>query len=166
MPTTPPRDVQWRTIGGAQVPISPSAGPTLSEGPVLWCFAHTPMGAVMAAHVIPAQMSGTSWRVIVEEQVVAGFGRDMFTSQRASIPQISVKARETGSYAGFSLADYSRDKATVILLVKTGQGGLNTTSVAVRWSGGDWKIEPETGGGLHSTVSPVSRADGFVRWED
>ncbi|MCW7944316.1 hypothetical protein AAW14_20360 [Streptomyces hygroscopicus] len=165
VPRSAPRDVQWRTIGGTQVPTSPSAGPTLSEGPVLWCFAHTPMGAVMAAHVIPAQMSGPNWRTVAEEQVVAGFGRDMFASQRASIPEASVKERETGRYAGFSLADYSRDKATVVLLINTVQGGFNTTSLSVRWSGGDWKIEPGTDGGLHSTVSPVSGADGFVRWE-
>jgi hypothetical protein len=61
-PVQPPTDVTWQPLNGGKIPLSATAGPLLTSGPVLWCFAHTPMGAVMAANVIPRQMSGGDWR--------------------------------------------------------------------------------------------------------
>ncbi len=165
-PDTPPPDLQWREIDGTRAPTSPSAGPRLSDGPVLWCFAHTRTGAVIAAHVIPAQMSGAGWRMAVEQQVMPGYGRDMFVSQRASIPDTRPPGQQAGRYTGFLLSGYSRDEAKVALLVSNAQGAMSTTSVSLRWSGGDWKVEPDPGGGLHSPVTSVGSSAGFVKWGD
>ncbi|MCX4564508.1 hypothetical protein AB0H69_47045 [Streptomyces phaeochromogenes] len=119
----------------------------------------------MAAHVIPAQMTGSGWRAVVDEQVVPGFGRDLFVSQRSSIDDADLKNRQTGGYAGFSVADYNTKNAKVNLLVKSPQGSLVSTTVSVRWSGGDWKVEPRTDGGLHSKVTATGGPGGFVQWE-
>jgi hypothetical protein len=164
IPKAAPADVTWQTVGGSRVPTSASAGPTRSTGPVRWCFARTPMGAVMAAHVIPAQMTGPDWRVVVDEQVVPGFGRDLFVSQRSSIDDTQLKTRQAGSYAGFAVGDYDKESATVKMLVKSPQGSFVSTTVSVRWSGGDWKVEPRTDGGLHSKVTTAGGPDGFVQW--
>ena len=133
---------------------------------MLWCFAHTRTGAVIAAHVIPAQMSGAGWRMAVEQQVMPGYGRDMFVSQRASIPDTRPPGQQAGRYTGFLLSGYSRDEAKVALLVSNAQGAMSTTSVSLRWSGGDWKVEPDPGGGLHSPVTSVGSSAGFVKWGD
>jgi hypothetical protein len=164
-PTAPPRDVRWRTLGGTQVPLSRSAGPTRSNGPLLWCFAHTPMGAVMAAHVIPAQMTAPDWRTVAGQQIVAGFGRDLFVSQRGSLSQADVQTRRNGTYTGFLLSDYTGDSALVDLLIKSPDGRYFHTSVSMSWSGGDWKVKPGSDGGLHSELSSASGPNGYVRWE-
>ncbi|MEU4172835.1 hypothetical protein AB0F46_38875 [Streptomyces sp. NPDC026665] len=163
-PRTAPRDVKWRKLGGAQVPMSSSAGPTRKTGPLLWCFAHTPMGAVMAAHVIPAQMTTRNWRTVVAQQVVPGFSRDLFISQRASIPELDAESRATGEFSGFSLKQYADDTATVQLLVKSSEGLQAATSVSLRWSGGDWKVEPAVDGSLHWGMDFMQTAGGFVMW--
>lgn len=164
-PVSPPSDLRWRTIGGTRVPLSRSAGPTQSSGPVLWCFAHTPMGAIMAAHVIPAQMTSPNWRTVAGQQIVSGFGRDLFVSQRGSISQADMQTRKNGTYAGFLFSNYTADSALVEVLIKSPDGRYFHTSVSMIWSGGDWKVKPGSDGGLHSELASVSGPDGYVRWE-
>ncbi|MFJ2257212.1 hypothetical protein ACIOKD_02520 [Streptomyces sp. NPDC087844] len=164
-PGAPPADLRWRTLGGTRVPVSAAAGPTEKTGPVRWCFAHTPMGAVLAAHVIPAQMTSSDWREVTRDQVVAGFGRDLFVSQRGSFSDARLKTRRNGSYAGFLLADYGSDDATVDVLIKSPDGPYFSTSVRLQWSGGDWKVLPANDGGLHTELTSVGGTDGYVLWK-
>ncbi|MET8948221.1 hypothetical protein ABZX30_32985 [Streptomyces sp. NPDC004542] len=164
-PRTPPADLRWRSLGGTRVPVSAGAGPTQKTGPVLWCFARTPMGAVLAAHVIPAQMTSPDWRAVTRDQVVAGFGRDLFVSQRSSFSDTRLKTRKNGSYAGFLLAEYSSDAATVDVLIKSPGGAYFSTSVRLLWSGGDWKVRPANDGGLHTELTAADGTDGYVLWK-
>jgi hypothetical protein len=164
-PKSPPPDVQWRTIGGTRVPVSATAGPKRSSGAVLWCFAHTPMGAVMAAHVIPSQMTGPHWRTVAEEQIVAGFRRDLFVSQRGSLSDAVLESRKKGTYTGFMVSEYSDTSATVSEIIRSPDGPYFSTEVHLQWSGGDWKVNPVSDGGLHSGMSSVNGTDGFVQWE-
>ena len=167
LPSAPPDDVDWRALGPTRVPVSASAGPTLAQGPVWWCFAHTPAGAVLAAHVIPSQMSGSDWRTIAQEQVVSGRGRDLFVFKRSTVRDdgsgAAADSSSAASYAGFSVPAYSREAAVVELLLKTGQG-YATTSVALRWSGGDWKVRPSDNGALHTPVKAVQGTNGHLMW--
>ncbi|WP_369186664.1 hypothetical protein [Streptomyces sp. R08] len=166
VPTTAPRDISWRTLGVARVPVSASAGPTLIQGPLWWCFAHTPIGAVLAASVIPSQMSGSHWRTVTEEQVVAGQGREMWEFQRGTVQDIDGAAAadtSVASYVGFSVTSYTSSAATVRLLLKSDQGYAATT-ITLRWSGGDWKVLPDGNGALHSPVSSAQSTIGFTLW--
>lgn len=163
-PTAPPPDIDWRPLGGAKIPVSPTAGPLQAHGPVLWCFAHTPLGAVMAAHTIPSHMSGADWRTVTEQQVVAGTPRDIFVAQRSTVPEGQGEAGAVGSYAGFAVTAYSPDEATVRLLIKNGSGGYGSTFVVVQWDGGDWKVRPRTNGALYTSMTSVSGNAGFVMW--
>ncbi|WP_331740230.1 hypothetical protein OG613_45740 (plasmid) [Streptomyces sp. NBC_00015] len=161
----PPVDVRWGTVGGTRVPLSSSSGPTRTTGPVLWCFARTRMGAVMAAHVIPAQMTSANWRAVTRDQVVAGFGRDLYVSQRGSLSQGGLESSRNGTYAGFLLSQFTTTRATVGVLIKSPEGPYFTTSVSLRWSGGDWKVMPGNDGSLHTEMSAASSTDGFVLWK-
>ncbi|RSM96373.1 hypothetical protein DMH25_31755 [Streptomyces sp. WAC 01325] len=124
------------------------------------------MGAVMAAHVISAQMTTRDWRTVVDQQVVPGFNRELFISQRASIPDLDAESRATGKYSGFSIREYREESATVQLLVKSPEGMQLATSVSLRWSDGDWKIEPAADGSLHWGMSVMQTSGGFVTWDD
>ena len=162
-PVRPPDDVTWQPLNGSSVPLSASAGPLRSSGPVMWCYAHTPMGAVMAAHVIPRHMSGKEWRTITDQQVVPGVGRDIFVAMRSSLEDVTPQYTAS-SLAGFVLMSYSPEAATVRLLIRLGPAGLGVTDYALAWSGGDWKVRPLSSGDLHTPVSPVPAATGFVLW--
>ncbi|MGW3283886.1 hypothetical protein ACWDR3_04465 [Streptomyces sp. NPDC001002] len=166
LPQAAPTDVRWRMLGISRVPVSAAAGPTKIEKNLWWCFAHTPTGAALAAHIIPSQMSGSGWRVVTKQQVVAGQGRDLFEFTRATVQDTDVRDSSTSvaSYAGFAVTSYSSEAATVRLLMKGDQGYM-ATAIQLRWSGGDWKVQPnDDDGSLHSPVSSVQGTDGFVLW--
>ncbi|MCF3136854.1 hypothetical protein [Streptomyces olivochromogenes] len=168
LPKAPPKDVSWHTLGITRVPLSASAGPTRTTGTLRWCFARTPLGAVLAAHVIPSQMSGSGWRAAAQQQVVAGHGRDLFVFQRSTVQDID-SGGQTGdtsvaSYAGFSVTSYKSTSASVKLLLR-GEQGYAATTIALRWSGGDWKVLPNGDGSLHTPVTAVQgNTSGYTLW--
>ncbi|MFK3978840.1 hypothetical protein ACI2K4_00540 [Micromonospora sp. NPDC050397] len=162
-PVRAPDDVTWRQLNGAPVPLSRSAGPQMIDGPLLWCFAHTPMGAVMAANVIPRQMSGAGWALVVDQQVANGEGRDIFVAMRSTVPE-TTQQHTVASLAGFSLLSYTPETATVRLLIKSAQV-MVTADYTVVWSGGDWKLRTLPSGDLHTSVMPVANLDGFIVWK-
>lgn len=164
-PSASPEDLRWRSLGMSKVPVSVSAGPVRTSGAVMWCFARTPLGAVLAAHVIPARMSGKDWRAVTDRQIVAGRGRDLFVAQRSTVLESAGNGSAAGTYAGFALGSYSRDAATVQLLIRNGSGGYRTTFVTVTWDGGDWKVQPRTNGSLYTSLTTVTGNNGFTMWE-
>ncbi|MEU3192985.1 hypothetical protein ABZ686_20635 [Streptomyces sp. NPDC006992] len=163
-PTAAPKDVVWKNLDGMHVPTSASVGPTRFDGPVWWCYAHTPMGAVMAAHGILTHMGTEDWRTVAEQQIVPGDGRDTFISQRSGLGRPNLDDEDAGVYSGFLVGSYTRDKVQVRLLIKGAGGGLGATTVTMRWSGGDWKVEPQSDGTLFSASESTVSSGGFVRW--
>ncbi|MEU2721471.1 hypothetical protein ACFW4X_24275 [Streptomyces smyrnaeus] len=163
-PTSPPKDVAWKRLDRTSVPTSPSAGPTRFNGPVWWCYAHTPMGAVMAAHGILSHMSSADWRTVAEQQLVAGDGKKQFISQRATVSQTEVENQEPGVYSGFSVPSYSKKAAEVRLLIKSASGSLSATTVSMRWDGGDWKVKARPNGSLFSSATSAMSNGGYVKW--
>ncbi len=78
-PTAAPADLQLRVENRALIPVSDTFGPAERSGDVWRCFAHTPMGAVMAAQVISTRRVASPYRVAVgQEQLVANTGRETF----------------------------------------------------------------------------------------
>ncbi|MEU3255671.1 hypothetical protein [Streptomyces sp. NPDC006997] len=163
-PTTAPEDVEWRKLVAIMVPVSPSAGPLNTEATMWWCFAHTPTGAVLAAHVIPVQLSGVSWRLVAQQQVVPGAPRDTFVAGKARTSRAVSEDSPVGRFTGYSLESYSGDLATVRLLVTDPLGGYLSTSVSVRWRDGDWKVALRDDGSLYSSVKRQATPDGFTLW--
>ncbi|MGW6507182.1 hypothetical protein ACWGCP_06455 [Streptomyces niveus] len=166
-PTTTPADMRWRDLVSVRVPTSASAGPLHTDGSVWWCFAHTPTGAVLAAHVIPVQLSGTAWRAAAEQQLVPGEPRDTFLAAKAEeageAGETPAAKSDIGRFAGFSLTSYTPESATVRLLVTHPAGGFVSISVSVRWRDGDWKVTPLDDGSLYSSARQA-RPDGFSAW--
>jgi hypothetical protein len=162
-PTRPPADVTWRMLNGANIPVSAGAGPLREYGSLLWCFAHTPMGAVMAANIVSRYMSGNDWKTAVDQQILPGVGRDVFAAKRASITTTN-QQYTANSIAGFTVLSYSPATATVRLLIRQPDNSYVATSLTVVWDNGDWKLEPSPDGQLYTTVSRVADATGFVMW--
>nr|BFE59553.1 hypothetical protein GCM10020063_040790 [Dactylosporangium thailandense] len=164
VPTAPPADVTWRQLNGAPAPLSASAGPVQESGPLLWCFAHTPMGAVMAASVILRQMSGDNWQAVVQQQVVDDGNRRIFELVRSS--QRSGGAQYTASkYAGFLIQSYGPVRALLRLLIEASPGVFGTVEVTVAWDGGDWKVLAQPGGDMYGSPTQVNATGPFVLWK-
>jgi len=163
-PSRPPADITWQPMNGATIPRSATAGPTQKSGTILWCFAHTPMGAVMAASIIPRHMSGADWRVTSDQQLVAGIGRDVFEARRASIttgtPQYTAS-----SQAGFQVVAYSPQTTTIRLLIRQSAADYVSADFTLDWDNGDWKLRPQTTGELYTPVTQVTALAGFVVWK-
>ena len=51
------------------------------------------------------------------------------------------------------------------LLIKNGSGGYGSTFVAVKWDGGDWKVQPESNGSLYTSMTTVMGNAGFIMWK-
>lgn len=165
VPDKAPADVRWRTLGVTRVPVSAASGPTRTDGGMWWCFARTPVGAVLAAHVIPSQLSEKGWQTVVEQQVVPGRGRDLFKFQRSTFEETDNRdAGGSVAYAGFSVISYSASDAKVTLLLRTGSGYAATT-ISLRWNGGDWKLLPSSQGSLHTPVTLAQGPRGHILWE-
>ncbi|MFV2099673.1 hypothetical protein [Micromonospora sp. LOL_024] len=164
LPSESPRDITWQPMNGAQTPLSASAGPMKTTGPLLWCFAHTPMGAVMAAHTISRQMSGHHWRVVSQQQLVPGLGRDYFDAMRASMSDVE-SVQTVNELAGFLVVRYSPSTATVRVLVRQANVVYVSLDYVVDWNGVDWQLRPLRSGGLYTRVHPVVSLVGFVLWD-
>lgn len=168
LPKAAPEDIDWRMIGVVRVPVSAAAGPTHDDGTPWWCFAHTATGAVLAAHVITAQMGESGWRTVAAEQLVPGQPRDMFVFRRSTVgDSVSANTTDTSAvstYVGFSVPSYTGSTARVNLLMRTTQGYAATT-VNLRWDKGDWKIVPFSDGSLYAQVQSVQNTRGYLLWE-
>ncbi|MFG3253227.1 hypothetical protein [Streptomyces sp. NPDC048172] len=161
-PATAPKDVRWRKRGEYMVPLSRTAGPLRTDdADMWWCFARTPIGAVLAAHSIPVQLSGRHWRTAAEQQVVPGEKRDLFINSRAGAG--TTDSTESGRFVGFALDSYSDRAATVRLLLTNPAGGYLATSTSVHWRDGDWKVVLQGDGSLYSPAKQ-GKPDGFVIW--
>ena len=166
IPAAAPSDLTWQPLNGALTPRSASAGPLQTTGPLQWCFAHTPMGAVMAANVIPRHMSGPDWRTVVDQQLVPGFARDYFMAMRESMGEDAVATRSTTTLAGFQVVKYTPKTATIRILARQAEAAYLSVDYTVDWDGVDWKLRPLTVGGLYTNVSPVLSLVGFVLWKE
>ncbi|GAA5003979.1 MULTISPECIES: hypothetical protein [Streptomyces] len=165
-PTSVPKDFTWKADGTGLVPVSKTVGPLKYDGPVWSCFAHTPMGAVLAAHAITDHLSYQGWREVVDRQVVAGPGRDaLIRSRTAEGDKPSSGSQDAGGYAGFTVLSYDKQKTTVMVVVRVpGKDAYGTASVTMRWDDGDWKLAPDADGTVYSGMSQVSGTKGFVTW--
>ncbi|WP_433533061.1 hypothetical protein ACQPYA_14250 [Micromonospora sp. CA-263727] len=165
IPSVAPRDISWQPLNGAQAPRSASAGPLKTTGPLLWCFANTPMGAVMAVHTISRQMSGPDWRLVSQQQLVPGLARDYFDAMRASIEETG-PTQTTNALAGFLVLKYSPRTATIRVLVRQAEVLYVSLDYIVDWNGVDWQLRPLSSGGLYARVNPVVSLVGFVLWNE
>ena len=161
--TLPPDDLTWQVLeSGKRIPVSASIGPRIADGQVLRCFAHTPMGAVLAAHVVPTQLGERGWRTTVDHQVMAGTGRDVLAGRLGFATPGTGGSH--GSYVGYSVVTYAPEAAQVRLLVKTTAGQHVATVIDLRWDAGDWKIQPSRVGEVRTPAETVLANAGFTMW--
>jgi hypothetical protein len=165
VPTETPEHVQWKNAGSLPVPTSRTAGPLAYDDPVWSCYAHTPMGAVMAAHSITSWIGYPGWREVAEKQMLPGPPRDAFLEARAKEKDKPLSAPPSaGAYAGFAVLSYTEERASVMILVEFGTEAYFSIPVDVQWHQGDWKLMLRPDGTYSPDPQVVRATDGFVTW--
>jgi hypothetical protein len=165
-PTSTPPDITWQLWQGVAVPTSSTAGPGKTDGAIAGCYAHTPLGALLAVSQIGPRLgvaNRTQAMDILKQQAMPGPGVDKDLSLISSGAPIGDDSA-SGQLAGFQFVSYTPDSATINLVDKMPNGTFNTATFAARWTGEDWKIVIQDDGTDSSSVSQVSSLSGYVPW--
>ncbi|MFJ8166505.1 hypothetical protein ACIRBY_37075 [Streptomyces sp. NPDC096136] len=166
IPLDPPPAVTWSITDGFALPASRTAGPVQINGDVARCYAHNPVGALLAAVNITARaMSAKDWRAIADQQMV-GDGKMNYITTRENYEKsqgtsAALRAGEHGQLAGFKYITYGTDTAVVDLVWRSPSGTLAAGPATLRWSGGDWKNE------VTISAPPGKALDnlaGYIEW--
>ncbi|HEX3828196.1 MAG TPA: hypothetical protein VHV82_13095 [Sporichthyaceae bacterium] len=153
----PPSDITWELMSGVTIPVSLSVGPTKTDGPVRYGFAHTPIGAVLAAANISTRYifaPGDGWLQVTQRQVEPSDGRDIFINSRRELTDMNPPDGGLGQLAGYRLNHYTPAKARIQIAETFASGVKQTSVLTVVWRNGDWRLvlEPDGGPGPQPTV--------------
>lgn len=154
IPASTPDDVTWTLWKGGALPKSKSAGPLQvnKKTGVTSCYAHTPLGALMAAINIDFRaLLATPDTTIVDKQVAPGPYKAQYRSFIASsspptyIPQV----------AGFNITSYQSSTALIKVALGNHSDGYIAESSTVIWQDGTWKSMASAG----DTADSAERLD-------
>lgn len=169
----PATDMQARSWQGAAFPVSDEHGPEVFTDTRASGFAQTPKGAALAALHIASRISpynGPSvFQPTIQEQVT-GDTSSLLTLMEGEYNKVAKEnglkngeplIRPTGQMLAWRLAnEFSENRNTVDLYVKTPRATEVVYTVPVVWQDGDWKIERlADDNGLTFEVSEFNEAD-------
>jgi hypothetical protein len=164
VPVAAPAGVTWQVFNGAALPVSRTAGPLVIEEGVARCYAHTPVGALMAAAQISARyIFASDWRTVTERQVMPGPGRDAYLRLRGTKPGGPAAPGGLGQFAAFRFVTYSPQAAVVQFVMRYSTGQQASTVLTVRWDG-DWKLELQPDGTPNPPPQQTTSLEGFTPW--
>lgn len=153
--------VGWDIVtgGGTQIaaPTMPEHGPAITESGVRSCFARSPEGAVLAAANIAAYGSTGQQHTVAEHYAVDGPARDTMLDE---YPRDGAASADGLTLRGFRVIDYSRDDATVEIVIEQPDGTLVAGPIDLVYTGGDWKYDPPTS--LESRHTVLDDLSGYI----
>lgn len=165
VPTSAPSGVTWRLYQAIALPFSVQAGPTVIDGDVARCYAHSPTGALLAlAQIFVRTTVAPDWRAVLDEQVIPGAGRSVFAAERPG-EDIPVQPGENGQIDGFQFVTYSSATAVIQMVLQMPDGSLRVAVMTVTWSDEDWRLELQPDGQMSPNVQQASSLAGFIPWE-
>jgi len=171
IPTAAPAGVTWKLVGQLAVPFSSTDGPAKASATGAAGFAHTPVGALIAAAQISTRAGYSagrdSWEPTLQNQFVASADRDGLLKvlrDAAAAGEHPAGPGELSQIAGFRYLSYSSDAAVIGLVRRTPQGTYAMTTLSVQWQDGDWKLLAPASGQWPSATSALSSMAGVIAW--
>jgi hypothetical protein len=170
--------VRWSSFYGVELPVSAQAGPSGTSGGVAAGFAHTPLGALLAAVNIGvranAQWGPRIFTTVIRGQVTGPDAAALLAACQAAYDQ----AAQSGQVAGgqplgtvhvteqaFRWITYT-PAAAILDLAVAGPGGGATARASVQvevvWDGGDWKVVAPPGGDWGNSAAELSSLAGYT----
>jgi len=163
--TAAPRGVSWKLFHTVALPSSKAAGPAVVEEDVARCYAHTPLGALLATSQISVRyLAADDWQQVTRAQTV-GAGRQSYIaartkSERKTDPQDQDGAGQ-GQIAGFKFVTYTRGTAVIQTVWRFPDGRMQAATTTALWRDGDWRLEYPAD---PAAPTPVDSLAGYVKW--
>ena len=175
--------VRWVSFHGAELPVSPSAGPRVTRDGVAWGFADTRLGALLAA--VNIGVRAAAWwgpgvfGPTIRDQVIGADAGVLLSGCEAAYEQAWPSAGvPAGAPLGpapvteeaFAWVSY-RPWAAVVDIVSAARvpsGGMAraVTWVALRWRDGDWRVVAPPGGDWNNAAAPLPSLRGYTLFPD
>lgn len=162
-----PADLRWKVSQGVTWPVSATVGPTTTTDGFPACFAHSPVGAALAAVTMLYAQIDHSPLSVGKFYLADSPGKSKLLQEtKAGTPsQLKSQLESNGiSLVGFQVEEYGNKRAAIRLILRipgslTGYRGL---PYPMQWTNGDWKVYPlDTG----STGQPSdSEIGSFTYW--
>ncbi len=171
--------VRWSGFYGVELPVSAQAGPSGTSGGVATGFAHSPLGALLAAVNIGvranAQWGPRIFTAVIRGQVTGPDAAALLASCQAAYDQAAQSAGVTGGQPlgtvdvteeAFRWITYTPAAAILDLAVAgPGAGGATvraSVQMQVIWDGGDWKVVAPPGGDWGTSAAGLSSLAGYT----
>ncbi len=171
--------VRWSGFYGVELPVSAQAGPYNSSGGVAVGFAHTPLGALLAAVNIGvranAQWGPRIFGTVIRGQVTGPDAAALLADCKAAYDQAAQSGGVTGGQPlgtvdvteqAFRWITYT-PAAAILDLVSAGPGASGATvrasvQIEVVWDSGDWKVVAPPGGDWGTSAAELSSLAGYT----
>ena len=155
---SPPAGTRWATVGSMEVPQARSLyGPQRTNGVWNTCFAHNPVGALLAAMNLYAESTtgaataGETYRHLAVDAPSASFRATNHLDDDGPV-----------QYAGYKYDSYSPSRAEITVVIRGAQGKLGAVVTPMIWSVGDWKyLFPRVGVPSFEVIPDLT---GYVTW--
>jgi hypothetical protein len=171
--------VRWSGFYGVELPVSEQAGPYDTSGGVAAGFAHTPLGALLAAVNIGvranAQWGPRIFTAVIRGQVTGPDAAALLASCQAAYDQAAQSDGVTGGQPlgtvdvteqAFRWITYTPAAAILDLAVAgPGAGGATvraSVQMEVVWDGGDWKVVAPPGGDWGNSAAGLFSLAGYT----
>ena len=171
--------VRWSGFYGVELPVSAQAGPNDTSGGIAAGFAHTPLGALLAAVNIGvranAQWGPRIFTTVIRGQVTGPDAAALLAGCQATYDQAAQSGQVTGGQPlgtvtvteqAFRWIAYT-PAAAILDLVSAGPGSNGATvrasvQMEVVWDGGDWKVVAPPGGDWGNSAAELSSLAGYT----
>ncbi|MFC9844411.1 hypothetical protein ACFWFF_03820 [Streptomyces sp. NPDC060223] len=164
LPTSAPTGVTWTLYGSVALPSSEEAGPAAAGKDVARCYAHTPVGALLATSQISVRyLAADDWLKVTRTQTV-GAGRDAYITDRTEAEETAAPAGDGGSHgqiAGFRFVTYNDTTAVIQTVWRFPDGRMQAATTTVLWQAGDWRLEYPAD---PADPAPVGSLAGYTEW--
>ncbi|WP_250292714.1 hypothetical protein [Frankia sp. CiP1_Cm_nod1] len=169
-------DLTWLDFHGLALPVSPTAGPHILADDRASGFAHTPLGAALAAIHIAVRTDAAVGAYIFEPTIAdqtTGVDQPALLEQtRMTAAQQAVPARLSGRFSGqgYRYVGVRFDAVTpdrVVLYLATGAEDATGITVyaagrvELRWEREDWRVVAPPGGSWSTVTGRVASTAGF-----
>jgi hypothetical protein len=171
--------VRWSGFYGVELPVSAQAGPYDTSGGTAAGFAHSPLGALLAAVNIGvranAQWGPRIFTAVIRGQVTGPDAAALLAGCQAAYDQAAQSGQVTGGQPlgtvdvteqAFRWVAYT-PAAAILDLAVAGPGSSGATvraSVQMEavWDGGDWKVVAPPGGDWGNSAAELSSLAGYT----
>jgi hypothetical protein len=171
--------VRWSGFYGVELPVSAQAGPYDTSGGMAAGFAHSPLGALLAAVNIGvranAQWGPRIFTAVIRGQVTGPDAAALLAGCQAAYDQAAQSGQVSGGQPlgtvdvteqAFRWVAYT-PAAAILDLVSAGPGSNGATvraSVQMEavWDGGDWKVVAPPGGDWGNSAAGLSSLAGYT----